>query len=86
MKFFQFPELMIMLLVCDEMESNETLLVKGVEQFCSCRGYGTSIEFVEEYTDQSKVSVVIVIYCLYLAVGNLHELLKIIIMVQYQTS
>jgi len=45
-----------MLLMCDEMESNETLMVKGVEQFCYCRGCGASIEFVEECTDQSKVS------------------------------
>ena len=56
-KFCQFPELLAALLVCDEMESNEALLVKGVEQFCHCRGCGASLEFVEEYIDQSKVQV-----------------------------
>ena len=57
MKFCQFPELLIALLVCDEMESNEALLVKGVEQFCHYQGCGASLEFVEEYIDQSKVKV-----------------------------
>lgn len=55
MKFCQFPELLVMLLACDEMESNEALLVKGVAQFSHCKGCGASLEFVEEYVDQSKV-------------------------------
>lgn len=53
-KFCQFPELLVLLLVCDEMESNEALLVKGVAQFCHCRGCGASLEFVEEHVDRSK--------------------------------
>jgi len=38
------------------MESNEALLVKGVAQFCCCKGCGASLEFGEEYIDQSKVN------------------------------
>lgn len=57
MKFCQFPELLVLLLVCDEMESNEALLVKGVAQYCHCRGCGGSLEFVEEYVDRSKVKI-----------------------------
>ena len=51
-----------MLLVCDEMETNEALLVKGVAQFCHCIGCGSSLEFVEEYVDQSKVKIESALY------------------------
>lgn len=62
LKFCQFPELLALLLVCDEMETNEALLVKGVAQFCHCIGCGSSLEFVEEYVDQSKVKIESALY------------------------
>eukprot|EP00697_Spironema_sp_BW2_P015804 gnl/Spiro4/6793_TR3511_c0_g1_i1.p1 gnl/Spiro4/6793_TR3511_c0_g1~~gnl/Spiro4/6793_TR3511_c0_g1_i1.p1 ORF type:complete len:618 (-),score=189.44 gnl/Spiro4/6793_TR3511_c0_g1_i1:194-2047(-) len=45
------PELLVARLVCELIESNESIVVSGSEQFCAYEGYGSDFKFVGDYID-----------------------------------
>ncbi|CAF0977998.1 unnamed protein product [Adineta ricciae] len=56
-RFVICPEMLVSLLLCEVIQANECVFLIGCERFSSYRGYSTSFEFKEDYTDKTPKDV-----------------------------
>ncbi|KAL9642061.1 hypothetical protein ABK040_004110 [Willaertia magna] len=52
--FAEMPELFISILICEHLNDNETLLIKGIDRFSNCKGYLHSMTF-EDYKETQPI-------------------------------
>lgn len=50
------PELIVSVLFCAQMDSNEAIRILGAERYSSCKGYGRSLKFDGKYKDLVSIN------------------------------
>lgn len=53
--FVTKPECLISMLFCTQMSENESIHIRGCEQFSKFEGYGPTFQFIGDYHDESEL-------------------------------
>ncbi|KAI3643738.1 hypothetical protein MP228_009902 [Amoeboaphelidium protococcarum] len=53
--FCEHPELLVSMLLCERMDNNEAILIRGASRYACANGYASSLQFGGLYHDRSSV-------------------------------